>query len=71
MSETIEEITKERDAFKKAVTALWHALSFFTVEEFNYRPDRFHDLVETADKECAPYRLIPCAPYVGRAKDQQ
>lgn len=43
----------------KAVTALWHAFGYFTVEELNQKPDRFHDLVELADELCAPFRNVP------------
>lgn len=52
----LNKIKKERDAFKKAATALWSALRHFSAYELQQKPDHFHDLIVLADKECKPYR---------------
>ena len=50
--------TKMEKDLLNAVTALWHALGYFSAEEFDVKPDVFHDLVEKANALCRPYRKV-------------
>lgn len=52
LADAFIELVEQNKDLNKALDALWASLRHFTADEFDSKPDQFHDLIEIAHKSC-------------------